>query len=372
MRIVCYPDGLPIDYTIQLANALSKREDVMIVLLNGSQLEEHIENIDKSVNLYLTRKVKYPYYHPMNLLISFDIIRKIRQFNPNIIHIQNGDLLSILIFPFLKKSSVITTFHDVCFHPGLESLMKRFIRFWSIKNSKKIFVHGKKLKGILVRAHNIPEEKVNTIPIGEHNVAPFKRYIKENVKEDNSILFFGWIAIHKGLEHLIKAEPLITKEVRDARIIIAGRTGNRFNEEYFKKCQNIMINKNNFEIYNQYISWEFGAELFQRSSLVVLPYIETSQSGVIPTAYGFKKPVVVTDVGAMPEIVDDGVTGFIVPPRNSEALAEAIIKLLKDEKLRKQMGENAYKKLKTDLSWDKIAEKTIEVYKKAIEDVKEK
>lgn len=76
--------------------------------------------------------------------------------------------------------------------------------------------------------------------------------------------------------------------------------------------------------------------------------------------FGFKKPVVVTDVGAIPEIVDDGVTGFIVPPRNSEAPAEAIIKLLKDEKLRKQMGENTYKKLKTDLSWDNIAEKTIE------------
>jgi glycosyltransferase involved in cell wall biosynthesis len=91
---------------------------------------------------------------------------------------------------------------------------------------------------------------------------------------------------------------------------------------------------------------------------------------VISSAYGFKKPVVATDVGSIPEIVDDGVTGFIVPPKNPEALAEAIIKLLKDEKLRKQMGENAYKKLKTDLSWDNIAEKTIEVYREAINEHK--
>ena len=65
-------------------------------------------------------------------------------------------------------------------------------------------------------------------------------------------------------------------------------------------------------------------------------------------------------------IVDDRVTGFIVHARDPEALADAIVKLLKDNNLRKQMGENAYKKLKTDLSWDKIAEKTIRVYKKAI------
>lgn len=373
MRIVCLPDGLPIDYTIQLANALSKREEVMIILLNNSQLEEYIENIDKNVNICLTWKILSPRWHPKNLLIPTDIIRKIRQFNPDIIHIQNGDLLSILILPFLKKCSVITTFHDVHFHPGNESLMNRFIRLWSIKNSKKIFVHGRKLKEIMVREYTLPEDKVYAIPMGEHNVAPFRRYMKENVKEDNSILFFGWIGIYKGLEYLIKAEPLITKEAPDAKIIIAGRIGNgKVNEEYFRACQNLIINKNNFEIYPQYITWEFGAELFQRSALVVLPYIETSQSGVIPTAYGFKKPVVITNVGAMPEIVDDGVTGFIVPPKNPEALADAIVKLLKDEKLRKQMGENAYKKLKTDLSWDNIAEKTIDVYNKAIEDAKEK
>jgi glycosyltransferase involved in cell wall biosynthesis len=97
-----------------------------------------------------------------------------------------------------------------------------------------------------------------------------------------------------------------------------------------------------------------------------LPYIEASQSGVIPTAYGFKKPVVVTSAGSIPEIVDDGITGFIVPPKDVNALAEAIIKLLKDRELRRKMGENAYKKLKKDLSWDNIAEKTIQVYKETI------
>ena len=414
MRIVCLPDGLPIDYTIQLANSLSKREEVMVVLLDNSQIEQElIENINKDVNLYITQKVKYPLYHPNNLLLPFNIIREIRHFNPDIIHIQaGGDLLSflILIFLSLKKYLLVTTFHDVQIHLGTKRLLLlRFIRFWLMKNSEKIFVHGRKLKEILVKGYNLPEHKVHAMPIGEHNVAPFKRYKKENVKEDNSILFFGWIAIHKGLEYLIKAEPIISKEVLNAKIIIAGRTGTRVNMKYLKKCQNMIeaaqqskigrkrkenislnpkrskifnaksncgtasiINKSNFEIYPQYISWECGAELFQRASLVVLPYIETSQSGVIPVAYDFKKPVIVTDVGAMPEIVDDGVTGFIVPPKNPEALAEAIIKLLKDNKLRKQMGENAYKKLKTDLSWDKIAEKTIEIYKEAINEYKNK
>jgi glycosyltransferase involved in cell wall biosynthesis len=129
------------------------------------------------------------------------------------------------------------------------------------------------------------------------------------------------------LEYLIKAEPMVTEQVPDAKIIIAG-TG-----ENFKKYDKMMMNRDNFIVHNYRIPYKEGAELFQRCSLVVLPYIDASQTGVIPPAYGFKKPVIVTDVGSIPEIVDDGVTGFIVPPRNPEALAEAIVKLLKDEPL---------------------------------------
>jgi glycosyltransferase involved in cell wall biosynthesis len=156
------------------------------------------------------------------------------------------------------------------------------------------------------------------------------------------------------------AEPLITKEIPDAKIIIAGAGEN------FQKYENMIVNRHNFIIHNYKIPYDEGAELFQRCSLVVLPYIDASQSAVILTAYGFKKPVVVTSVGSIPEIVDDGKTGIIVPPKDINTLAEAIIKLLKDNKLRRKMGENAYIKLKTDLSWDNIAEKTIEVYKEAI------
>jgi glycosyltransferase involved in cell wall biosynthesis len=128
-----------------------------------------------------------------------------------------------------------------------------------------------------------------------------------------------------------------------------------------------MVNKNNFNLYIDNISYQKGAELFQRSSVVVLPYIDASQSGIIPLAYSFKKPVVVTDVGSIPESVDDGVTGFIVPPKDPAALAEAILKLLEDEKLRRTMGENGYRKLKSELSIDIAAKEILKVYIKALE-----
>ena len=362
MRIICLSFWF-YDYTIQLANSLSRKEIVMLMLPNHTS-RDYLNAINESVNLYLFEYPRHLYY-PSSLSTIYKIVKQINVFKPNIVHFQIPNLLLCLILPLLKKYPLVVTFHDVKPHVGEVSLLLEFMLRCARKSSDQIIVHGEKLKEQMIKEYNLPSEKVHAIPIGEHEVAPFKKYERKDLKEDeNLILFFGRIGKYKGLEYLIKAEPLITKEVPDAKIIIAG-TG-----EDFEKYENMMVNRDNFIVYNYRIPYKEGAELFQRCSIVALPYIEASQSGVIPTAYGFKKPVVVTDVGSIPEIVDDGITGLIVPPRNPEALAEAIVKLLKDEKLRKQIGENAYKKLKTDLSWDKIAEKTIEVYKEVTTDAK--
>ena len=347
------------DYTIQLANALSKKETVMLMLPNKVS-KEVLEYIDENVNLHLLKFPKHM-YHPTILSTIFEIIEQIKTFDPNVIHFQVSGPVLCLFFPFFKKYPLVGTFHDVKLHLGEERLSNRILYNRGRKYMDHIIVHGQHLRELMIKEYNIPEERVHAIPIGQHDVVPFKKYERKEFKEvGNLILFLGRIYKYKGLEYLIKAEPMITNEVPNAKIVIAG-TG-----ENFKKYEETMANRDNFIVHNYHIPYKEGAELFQRCSVVVLPYIDASQSAVIPLAYAFKKSVVVTDVGSIPEIVDDGVTGFIVPPRNPEALADAIVKLLKDEKLRKQMGENAYKKLKRDLSWDKIAEKTIEVYKKAI------
>ena len=107
-------------------------------------------------------------------------------------------------------------------------------------------------------------------------------------------------------------------------------------------------------------------ELFEKASIVVLPYIDASQSGVVPLAYSFQKPVVVTDVGSLPEVVDNGKTGYVVPPKDSKKLAEAIIDLLKDEAKRHEMGKNAFQKAHEELSWNSIAPQTVAIYKQAL------
>lgn len=354
--IVGNKDGGLVHYTSQLANALGNLYEVTVIAPKGVNREYFSNQIIIQEMGFLTiGKLLHK-----EILSVGNLVRSIQNINPDVIHILSPLISACFALPFLRKYPQIITVHNPISLQTKRHLLLLLsdivVNALYVRRADIAIVHGNQLKEILSK--KVPEEKIKVIPHGDYSF--FKKWKKNNVKEDKSVLFFGFIAPRKGIRYLIKAEPLIAERISDAKIVIAGKGD-------FKKYEKGIKNKNCFEIHNKTIPNEQVAELFQRASVVVLPYIKASQSGIIPIAYGFKKPVVVTNVGSMPEVVDNGKTGFIVPPKDSEALAEAIIKLLKDDKLRKEMGETAYKKMKEELSWDKIAEKTIEVYKGAIQ-----
>lgn len=339
--------GGMIHYTSQLANSLSVYEDVTVIIGEGVNNYFKDEVTVKSIALKfsgITGK--------KNIFNFISVIKILRDIRPDIIHISGNHPWIFGLYQSIKNKNVVLTLHDVNEHEGEQSLINILTNKLHIKLAKHIFVHGEKLRDILVEKR-YPEDAISVIKHGDYSF--FTKY-KKDIKEDGSILFFGRILDYKGIQYLIEAIPLIKKVIPDVKVIIAGRGD-------FAKYNSLIKSPENFEIINEFIPDELVAELFQRASVVVLPYIEGSQTGIIPIAYSFKKPVIATYVGSIPDVIDDGLTGLVVPPRDTCALADAIIKVLKDDDLRKQMGENAYTKMKEELSWDKIAEKTIEVYK---------
>jgi glycosyltransferase involved in cell wall biosynthesis len=102
--------------------------------------------------------------------------------------------------------------------------------------------------------------------------------------------------------------------------------------------------------------------LFEAASVVVLPYVEASQSGVIPVAYSFAKPVVATAVGGLTEVVIDSQTGRLVPPNDPHALAEALSELLLRPDIRNRMKTGIEAFTKRELSWQVNAERLMNIY----------
>jgi len=108
------------------------------------------------------------------------------------------------------------------------------------------------------------------------------------------------------------------------------------------------------------------AELFGRANIIILPYLYSpGPSGVLATALAFKKPAIVTDVGDLPNIVENGSEGLVIPPSNPGALADAAITLLRNEAMMKTMSEKAHEKAQK-LSWHNVARLHLDVYQASI------
>lgn len=284
------------------------------------------------------------------------MIKHLLEIKPDVIHTSMVHPSIIPLLPFLKKiAPVVATIHDVHSHPEEPNFIFDMSILITSKFADLDFVHGEKLKLELIN-RGVLNSKISTIPHGDYSFFNSINHKKIN-EDENTILFFGRILEYKGIEYLIKAEPLISSQIPNFKIIIAGNGD-------FSKYESMIANKDRFEIINEYIPDEKVSELFQKASIVVLPYIEASQTGIIPIAYAFKKPVVATDVGSLPEVVIDGVTGFIVPPKDPKSLADSLLNVLLNKNLKNSMGDAAYEFMKKNMSWKGIAQKTIEEYTK--------
>lgn len=372
--------GIP-HYTAELANAVAKYVDEVIVLKprdnNTKLFSEDVDVREVFRPVTFSKKNMIKAFSPSNIsnFLSFKNIKLVYDLRPDIIHFPE-------LYPHISILTSVCKISDrypivYTRHTPFESLLDCIKSGRKIHNLfygmlmcisditkylvkvKAIIVHAPEDKNKLIKRGFSPN-KIFVIPHGAYNfLIRFKKLQdKETINYNNyKILFFGYILRRKGLEYLIKAEPYISKEIPNIKIIIAGE-GNV--TPYLKYIQD----SSKFEIYNEYISDQMVAELFVRSDVVVVPYtFHLGHSGVLTIALSFGKPVIVTNVGDFPNIIRDGREGFVVPPKDPEALAEAIIKILQDDKLRKRMSKNALKRAK-ELSWDNIAKMHVEVYEK--------
>ena len=185
-------------------------------------------------------------------------------------------------------------------------------------------------------------------------------YNTSSITKPNNILFFGRISKYKGVEYLCQAMDIVLKQIPDATLTIAG--GGDF---YFDITG--YINNPNIEFRNRFIGVRELSDLISSCAVVACPYTDATQSGVVMTAYSKNKPIVATSVGGLAEQIANGKTGLLVPPRNPNELAKALIKILSNKNLQKEMEDNI-KTMKSegDISWSSIADSYIGFYNKVL------
>jgi glycosyltransferase involved in cell wall biosynthesis len=348
-----------VEYCIQQANGLARECDVLL-MLPRAEAAEHAPTIDPTVKYVPFDKPRFR--HPLRQLRTTSaILREVRRFQPNVVHFQQGHMWFNLALPLLRKYPLVVTIHDPRYHVGDRNSQRtpQWLMDFGFRRADRVIVHGEALRRQVVELLSIAAEKVHVVP---HVAIGCTEPPASVTAEENTILFFGRIWDYKGLQYLIKAEPLITKAIPNVRIIIAGEGDD------FEQYRQLMVHPERFEVHNAFISTPLRDELFSRASIVVLPYIEATQSGVIPLAYSFAKPVVATRVGALADAVDDGVTGRLVPARDTVALANAVVEMLTNAAACREMGLAGRRKLDAEWSPQAVGQRSMEVYRRAIRD----
>jgi D-inositol-3-phosphate glycosyltransferase len=177
-------------------------------------------------------------------------------------------------------------------------------------------------------------------------------------EKDSFLLFFGFIRAYKGLDLLIEAFSDKRLRNRNLKLIIAGE----FYED--DTPYKDLIKKNNLDnevvLFNHFIKDSEVPLFFSVADLVVQPYKTATQSGVTQIAYYFEKPMLVTEVGGLREIVPDGRCGYVVKPE-AGPIAESIIDFF-DNNRGEQFVEGVRLE-KEKFSWEKMTEAILGVYK---------
>ncbi|NOZ30313.1 MAG: glycosyltransferase family 4 protein [Chloroflexi bacterium] len=262
---------------------------------------------------------------------------------------------------------IVFTAHDVIpFHAAVHT---RAVLRALYRQIDGFIVHTRHSRDELLAAFPVSSSVVRVIPHGHYlpyrdeelpdRVEARQRF---NLPEDASILlFFGQIKRVKGLDVLLRALPKLVETHPRLILVIAGQVWKDDWRPYARLIEGLGL-EGHVRARIEYIPDEDVAYYFRAADAVVLPYRRIYQSGVLLMAYSFERPVVASAVGGLAETVRDGETGYLVPPGDPDALAEALRKILRDGERAVEMGKAGYRLVQSQFGWDRIAERTLALY----------
>lgn len=266
------------------------------------------------------------------------------------------DLFGIICFKTFRIPVTIIL-HDISnFAKADHPLLKK----WILKLANDLVVHNQYSYNKLSSLKLVNIDKVNLIKHGHFLDLPNEKISKDVARknlglgaEEKIIMFFGQIKKVKGLDILIEAFNLCQGNYR---LVIAGKTWNDDFSFYNKKIESLQ-HPEKVTIINRYITNDEREFFYKAADLIVLPYREIYQSGVLLMAMSYGLPVLISDLPSNKEVVDNDLNGLLFKSEDFEDLARQI-DLFFDRYYQKNLLEkNALALMKDQYSWELIAEK---------------
>lgn len=286
--------------------------------------------------------------------------RLFRRHTPDVFHVQDhADWRLTALQRALRRVPTLLTIHDVVRHEGEAyqegvSLPLRRLTNRSVRASADAYVvHGRALAEALAAQEWYRGQAIHVIP---HGRLPFAASCAP-LPTRPSILFFGRLEFYKGLDLFVEAAEIAAGQLPALRAVVAGRGSEA------SRCRELVRSPELFDWRTRFIPNEETAALFSEASVVVLPYRDASQSGVVPMAFANGRPVIATAVGSLPEVVRNGENGLLVRDMSSKAIANAIVRVFTEDGLLDRLATGATATMTTGpLAPKHIADLHMEAY----------
>ncbi|MCX5750042.1 MAG: glycosyltransferase family 4 protein [Candidatus Saganbacteria bacterium] len=207
------------------------------------------------------------------------------------------------------------------------------------------------------------------VPIGIHyevfDESRKKQGITEEKRDRKKVLFLGRFAANKGIDYLVRAIPLVLKEVPDAKFILCGEGEEKPHIEDFIDKVGV---RNRIEFQGK-VNLDKMVELYSTSAMFVFPSINRLEAfGIVQLeSMACSTPVIASNIPGVNNVMDVGSSGLLVEPRDIEGLAKAIIEILKDPEKAKKMGERGRQLVETKYNWKTIGNQIEDIYRMVIE-----
>lgn len=304
---------------------------------------------------------------------------------PKVFHIlwnnklQFFDRTVLMLYYKLRRKRVALTAHNVNAgrRDSNDSLLNRLTLRVQYRLADHIFVHTEAMKRELLEGFGVRDGAITVIPFGINNSVPQTDVTPGQAKQrlgiadgGRTILFFGNIGPYKGVEFLVAAFQQIAARDPHYRLIIAGRPRPGC-KEYLDEIQRAIRRDASRERVMQrieYIPDEETELYFKAADVLVLPYTQVSQSGVLVLGYSFGLPAIAADVGSLREDIIEGMTGFLCRPCDPVDLATTIEAYFRSDLFktldsrRREIRDYASERY----SWDVVGQATRRVYEELL------
>lgn len=279
-------------------------------------------------------------------------------FRPDVVHAQeHPEPYFVLALEILSRFvPVVVTVHDPAPHSGRDGDYARR-RAPYIQRTRRIakvaVVHGDYCRSSMLQQDGFDADRVFTIPLATCLIPEAG---EQHEATPGAILFFGRMESYKGLDVLLDALRELRRRGVDFEIRLAGRGAelDRLKVDY--EALGAAVIKDYF------ISTSEAIDELQKAWLVVVPYKDATQSGVVCAAFANNAPVVATLTGGLGDYVVEGENGLLVPPSAPLPLADALEKVLTDPALRSRLSEGAARTAATLTNWEICAAQCMQLY----------